>query len=189
MKYAKIIVKNNYEKRGDLVLRSYIRALKKIYETRLIDGENALIYGVIDDNNEFHELFTNEVINYDDYIYVDTVEIFDTLMASDNQKKLLNKIMEKVLFGKDISIDFEISTTEELAKDRTIEFEAYNNYLSRINPYQRLNDNPNLYNNYNNFLYKIEKLNEMKRMDSRTRQEFDEYEVLENPRKLVKKIM
>ena len=30
MKYAKIIIKNNYEKKGDIVLRSYIRALKRV---------------------------------------------------------------------------------------------------------------------------------------------------------------
>ena len=77
MKYAKIVVKNNYEKRGDLVLRSYIRALRKINEERLLDGENALIYGIIDDENKFHELFTDEIIECP---YIENGKIIDRLL-------------------------------------------------------------------------------------------------------------
>ena len=80
MEYAKIVVKNNYEKRGDLVLRSYVRALRKIQEGRLLDGDNACIYGVIDDEKKFHELFTNIVIDYDDYVLVYVVEILNLML-------------------------------------------------------------------------------------------------------------
>lgn len=188
MKCAKIIVKNNYEKRGDLVLRSYVRAIQKIHEARLLDGENAIIYGVADETGRFYELFTNIPIDYDDYELVTTKEIFDIGIMSEDRKDLLKKIIEKIIFNCDVDLDIEISTIEDLAKDRAIEFEAYDNYLSRINPYQRLN-NPDSYNDYNNFLRKIEEIKVIKRIDGKTEPEFDEYEVLENPRKLVKKIV
>ena len=184
MKYAKIVVKSNYEKRGDLVLRSYVRALKKVGEKGFLDGDNAFIYGVIDDNNRFHELFTNEIIDYDNYVLVDVDEIFDAYYTRDEHYELLNKIMHKVLFDKNNNLDLEISTMEELAEDRSIEFDAYDSFLSRINPYMRLSsDNQELYNAYNNFLYKIEQIKIMKRIDQAKR-DVDSYEVydyLERP--------
>ena len=57
MNYAKIVVKSNYEKRGDLVLRSYIRAIKKLKVNALLcndltsDIEKAYIYGEIKDED------------------------------------------------------------------------------------------------------------------------------------------
>ena len=177
MRYAKILVKDNYEQRGDLVLRSYIRALKKIYDVFLLNGDSAFIYGIVDDNNQFHEIFTNKVINYDDYFYADFFDLFGVINMPNNTRELYTKIMDKVLFGKENNFDFEISTIEELAKDRAIEFEAYNKFMSRINPYRRLNDdNQEGYNDYNNFLRKIEEINIMKKMDNK-KDSNDEYEV------------
>lgn len=177
MEYAKIVVKYNYEKRGDLVLRSYIRTLKKIQEGRLLDGDNGFIYGIIDEDKKFHELFTNQVINYDDYFLVDAVEIFDIATMPDNRKEFLKKIMENVLFGKNIDPDYDISSVEELAKDRAVEFDAYNNCMSRINPYQRLGEKSyESYNDYNIFLRKIEEINIIKKRDN-IEIERDEYEV------------
>ena len=63
MSFARIKIKNNYEKRGDLVLRSYIRALKKAKANLLLDGDDAYVYGVVDKNGTFHELFTKETLN------------------------------------------------------------------------------------------------------------------------------
>ena len=178
MKYAKIVVKNNYEKRGDLVLRSYIRALRKINEERLLDGENALIYGIIDDENKFHELFTDEIIDHDDYILVDIEEIFDAATVPNNRKELLRKLMSMVLFGNKEDLGIEISSIEELAKDRAVEFEAYNNYLSRINPYMRLdeNDSQELYNRYNDFSHKLKEAKAIKKVNVEI-QNYDDYEV------------
>ena len=178
MRYAKILVKNNYEQRGDLVLRSYVRALKKISEGRLLDGDNAVIYGVIADDGKFYELFTNEVIDYDNYVYVDIEEIFDTYTMPNNRKELLKKIIEKVLFDKKVDLNIEISTMEELARDRSIEFDAYNNYLSRINPYTRLlsDEEQYKYNAYNSFGEKIKEIKKMSKKDHKV--DIDEYEVL-----------
>ena len=204
MEYAKIVVKSNYDKRGDLVLRSYVRALKKVNAKLMLDGDKAFIYGVVDDNGKFHELFTNEVINYEDYDLASVDEIFDATMISNDKKKILEMIIGKVLFEKDINIDFEISSMEDLAKDRAVEFDAYDRFLSRINPYMRLSeDNQKMYNSYNDFLYKIDQLKVMKRLDSREKEvdsysiydyvenksdeEEEEYLVFEVPKKLVRK--
>ena len=177
MKYAKIIVKSNYEKRGDLVLRSYIRALRKYNLGALLDGENAFIYGIVDDNNKFHELFTNNVIDYDNCIMINIEEYFEIINALSKKAGVYNEIIKNVLFNDKLSSDFEISTMEDLAKDRAIEFEAYNRYMSRINPYQRVSDeNPKSFNDYNNFLRKVEEINVMKKMDQQ-KIEKDEYEV------------
>ena len=177
MRYAKIIVKNNYEQRGDLVLRSYVRALKKIREGRLLDGDNAIIYGVINDDGKFYELFTNEVIDYDNYVYVDIEEIFDTYTMPNNRKELLKKLIEKVLFEKENDLNIEISTIEDLANDRAIEFDAYNNFLSRINPYMRLSEmEEKKYNAYNSFIEKIKELKKISKHDYKV--DIDEYDVL-----------
>lgn len=190
MKYAKIIVKNNYEKRGDLVLRSYVRALEKVNAIRFLENDNAIIYGVVDEDNNFYELFTNEIINYDNYILVSVEEIFEVGVMPDNIKSLMQKINQRILFGKDVKLDFEVSTIEELAKDRAVELDAYDKFLSRINPYQRLSNGSDCsLNDYNDFMRKIEEVKIIERMDRNLSNDFDEYEVLENPRKLVKKMV
>ena len=156
--YGKIIIKNDYEQEGDLVLRSYIRALKKINALMLLDGDTAIIYGSIDDDNKFHELLTDKVIEYDKVLRIteDDEKRLSELSYFDIEK--VKMIIEKVIFNKDIKLDFEISNMEELAMDRFIEFEAYSNGLSAINPYSRLEEDIVDYNIYNNFSYKCKKL-------------------------------
>lgn len=184
MKYAKIIVKNNYEQRGDLVLRNYVRALKKINATNFLDGTNALIYGIVDDNGEFYEMFTREKVDFDDYIVVDQKEY---LNAFSSKSDLLLKVMQKVLFNKDVDLNMVISTVEDLAGDNMEEFNAYCDFYSRINPYHRLNEEkPSTYNECNNFRRKLNEIKTMKRLDSMPF-DFDEYEVVENPKRLVRK--
>ena len=195
MEYSKIIVKNNYEKRGDLVLRSYIRALKRAGKAGelLLNNDEAFIFGVIDLNGNFHEIFTNNIIDYKDYSKL-TSDEYNSLCGvfvdlSDEEVELLQAIMKKVLFKEKMDLNFEVSTMEELSQDRAIEASAYDNYLSRINPWQRLNEeNAHTHDDYNNFLRKIEEIKIMRKMDNiNEKLEYDEYEVLENPRKLVKK--
>ena len=108
-------------------------------------------------------------------VYNIFTKILDVAILPENKQELYNKIVKKVLFGEDIKLGFDISTNEDLAEDRSIEFDAYNHYMSRINPYQRLSDQ-DAYNDYNNFLRKIEEIKIMKKMDSK-RLEKDEYEV------------
>ena len=203
MKCAKIIVKSNYEKRGDLVLRSYVRALKKINAIKFIDGDNAIIYGFLDDSGVFHEIFTNEVIDYDNYVSVLAEEIYHIINLPKELKDLIKKVNEKVLFDKTIDLGFEISTMEELAKDRAVELDAYDNCLSRINPYMRLSDdNQHKYNAYNSLKIKTEEIKKMGKSDhSSNIDEYDvkdyyskpeseleeEYLVFELPKKLVKR--
>ncbi len=180
MKYAKIIVKNDYEKRGDLVLRSYIRALKKINAKSLLNGDEAFIYGVVDDNNKFYEFFTKQIIDYHNYQDASIDEILNLSYLSLTQVDQIVKVIKNVLYNENIDFDFEISSIEDLACDRAIEFEAYMNFLSRINPYKRLTltDNQDIYNGYNNFFYKISELKKMAKMDEQV-EDYDEYN-LEN---------
>ena len=191
MKCAKIIVKSNYEKRGDLVLRSYIRALKKLGVNFLLENDNAIIYGAVDETGKFYELFSNIIIDYDGYVDI-TKEEYDELSrfvanTSLDEMNVLRDIMKKVLFNYDIDFNCEISTIEELAKDRAVEFDAYDKFLSVINPYQRLtDDNIDSFNDYNNFERKIEAIKKIRKNDSNSIED-DEYEVLENPKKLIRK--
>ena len=184
MRYAKIIVKNNYEKRGDLVLRSYIRALKKINESRLLDGDNAVIYGVVNENGEFHELFTNEIIDFDEYIYVNIEEIFDVAMMPDDRKELLTRVMQKVLFRKErVFLDFEVSSLQDLSDDRYVEMEAYEKGLSGIIPYPRLSENDEqLYGvAFDVLALKIRAIKKIRRLDrcsSRDEYDIENYEAL-----------
>ncbi len=178
MKYAKIIIKSDYEKKGDLVLRSYIRALKKINATILLDGDKGLIYGLVDKYGQFHELFTKKVIDYDDYCNATVDEFVNLSLLPAEKKELLRKVNERVLFNQDNDLDIEISTIEDLAKDRFIEFNAYNSFLSRINPYQKLGENINQGDECNDFLHKLEAIKIIKLQDSYIT-EPDAYEVNE----------
>ena len=181
--YAKIIIKNNYEKRGDLVLRSYIRALKKIGKIGelLLNGNEAFIFGVVDPNGLFHELFTNNVIDYHDHSkltnseYGSLCDIFVNI--SDEESETLKHIMENVLFGEKKDLGFEVSTREELSQDIYVEFDAFNNYLSGINPFQRLlpEEDQSYYNAYNSLYFKVRAHNRMKRLDKTVG--FDEYDI------------
>ncbi len=115
-------------------------------------------------------------------------EIFDVATMEESRKGILNKIVRNVLFGEDIDLGFEVSTIEELARDRAIELDAYEKRLSRINPYQRLNQGDPT-NDYNSFAHKIAEIKAIRRIDRRNNEpEYDEYEVLENPRRLTKSI-
>ena len=178
MKYAKIVVKNNYDQRGDLVLRSYIRAIKKIKADLLLDGDKAFIYGMIDNDGHFQEVFTKGIIDYDNYEEVSTYDVDELMKLSLPEIKLIKMIIESVIFGKTNKFDFEISTIEDLAMDRAIEFDAYINYLSRINPYMRLSqsEDQDLYNAYNSFDYKVKVLDKL-RKTSVDIQNYDDYDV------------
>ena len=183
MKCAKIVVKNNYEKKGDLVLRSYIRALRKVSADLLLDGDNAIIYGKVLDDGRFYELFTNMIID-SDYTLVSLDEansFYDAFMDLSKEDVItIKSIIEKIIFDKNIELDFEVSSMEDLAKDRAIEFEAYDNYMSSINPYQRLNNDSDIdYNAYNDFPCKVKEIRKMKEKNKRYIQEYN-YDVTEN---------
>lgn len=187
MKYAKIIVKNNYEQRGDLVLRSYVRALNKINASEFLDGDNALIYGMVDDNGIFYEMFTREVIDYDEYEFVDKDEYILAYASKAQVGDNLIKVIRNVLFNEDIELGFEISRMDELAYDRSVEFKAYDSRLSIINPYQRLTEeDPLAFRDYNILDKKLKAIKKIRKNDSAIIED-DEYEVSENPKRLIRK--
>ncbi len=175
MIYAKIIVKNNYERRGDLVLRQYVRAIRKINAGEFLDGDNALVYGTVDELGRFHELLTNNIIDYNGYVVVPEEEYNNICYNVTSKRELLTKVIEQVLFNKKNDLNMEFSTMEELARDRAIELDAYEDHLSRINPYQRV-ATPS--SDCNNFLNKVREINKMRIQDSFSIDE-DEYEVKE----------
>lgn len=183
MDYAKIIIKSDYEKRGDLVLRSYIRALKRVGKVGelLLNGDEAYIFGVVDPNGLFHEFFTNNVIDYQDHTKL-TDDEYESLYGilidiTEDEVDELKDVMESVLFGEKRDLGFEVSTMEELSQDIYVEFEAFNHYLSRINPFQRLlpEEDQSYYNAYNSLYYKVKAHNRMKELDEIT--SYDEYDI------------
>ena len=179
-KYAKIIVKSKYDKRGDLVLRSYVRALNKVDETRLLsnDRNTAYIYGTLDDNNRFHEFFTGEIIYFDEYVCVYTNEIVNIEYMSKKRKELMKKIVEKVLFKKTrIFLDFDITTPEEESEDHYVEFDAYENHLSLITPYPRLSPSQDQSDMmaYDSLVHKIDAIYTMRILDIKPG--IDEYDI------------
>jgi hypothetical protein len=172
MEYVRIVVKDNYEKRGDLVLRSYIRGLKKINANVLLSNsimpgaEKAYIYGEIKDG-KFYEFFTNRVIDYDEYEKAPKEDINSITHLPLSNLNMIKEVVEYTIFGKITNIKLEVSTSEELAEDRLVESVAYSNYLSGVRPFRRLGevDNDELYNGFNNFFYKLKMIKEMKKHD------------------------
>lgn len=179
MKYAKIVIKDRYEQKGDLVLRSYIRAIKKIKANLLLglnlfsDSEKAYVYGVIKDDNKFHEFFTDRVIDYDNYEIVPEDGIIVLRYIPLDEITKIKNVIEKVIFNEDIKLGFEVSTIDDLALDRKIEFEGFNNELSGVCPYPRLGKPGN---SYDDFQYKIGIINKMK-IQNQPVDNYDEYEV------------
>ena len=184
MNYSRIVIKSNYEKRGDLVLRSYIRAVKKLKLNALLcndllsHNEKAYIYGEIKEDNKFHEFITDKVIDFDNYELISDEEIEVIRQLPLSKLVQARTVFEHVLFNKPYDGKLEISTMEDLANDRSVEFDGYDKFCSSINPYRRLssNEDPILYNAYNNFLFKIKMLNRMKKIDTEPI-EYDQYEV------------
>ena len=153
MNYGKIVVKNNYEKKNDLVFRPLVRAYKKIGVNSLMEGDSAVLLGVINEEDKFVEVFTKEVINYDEYEHVSVLDAYYMLAPIKvEQANMLRKVIGKLVFNKEISEDLEISTMEDLARDRGIEFQAFNDSLTSNNVYSEP------YNGYNDFNFKLEKV-------------------------------
>lgn len=151
MVLGKIVVKNNYEQKGDLVFRPLIRAYKNNGFDAFIDGDKALILGIIRDN-VFYELFTSEVIPYANYEVIGSEE-FNGILDSLSYKeiKVMKKAINSVIFKKENETKYD-EALEEQAFDRAIEFNAYNHDLSIINPYEEP------VNGYNDFDYKCKVL-------------------------------
>ncbi len=164
MKYVKIVVKSDYENEGDLVLRSYVRALKKANLKPFLDGDKGIIYGEVKEDGVFHELLTGKAIDYDEIEELTISDVERLFNKEPWDLETAKKIIRKIIFREKVELDFEVSTMEENAMDRAIEFEAYNECLSKINPYMRLGEvtEDNNYFNYDNFSYKCKVLKKRK---------------------------
>lgn len=171
--FAKVVVKNDYQKKGDLVFRPLLRAYNEIGAKALMERGNALLIGMIDRDGVFHELFTgNEFYcaNYEDmdmgYIYEitkslpkDVIEKIQNVINSlIFKKKVEVKTPDKIVYEGVNAPDYqdELQKIKENDEDLKVEAKAYENGLSLIDPY----DKENL-NGYRDFLYKVSKLNEL----------------------------
>ena len=67
MEYGRILVKENYEKAGDVVLRSYIRNLRAINDTMFLCDGGAYLYITVLENGECHELLTGIPVHTEFY--------------------------------------------------------------------------------------------------------------------------
>lgn len=140
MRYAKIIVKNDYEKRGDLVHRELIRAFKKMELDSLIMDDQIVIPGIISDKeNTFYLPFTGDIVEYHQYEEILEDE-FKLLLSSLNieKQKILNLLLRKYIFRENVNLE-DVSDKKDLADDRRVELNGYFKGFSTINPYQKGN--------------------------------------------------
>lgn len=171
--FAKVIVKNDYQKKGDLVFRPLLRAYNEIGVKALIERGNALLVGMVDRDGIFHELFTGNEFFCADYKEMDVGDIYEIkkeLSSEDivNIQNVINRLIfkKKVDVKQDDTIVYEgvnapdyqdeLQKIKENDEDLKVEAKAYQNGLSLIDPY----DKENL-NGYRDFLYKVSKLNEL----------------------------
>jgi len=146
----KILIKDHFEKKGDLVSRPLVRAYNKIDNDGIkrFIGENGIYLYAYKKGNQIYELFTGLLIDIDNINYdiVDSKEMSDKVNTlSKDEIMMIYLLVRKFVFGDNIDINFvEVSTMQELADDRAMQFLNYNAGLSDINPYDK--DCPNAYN-------------------------------------------
>ena len=156
MKFAKIVVKYDYEEKGDLVFRPLKRIYEKMGFTSFIDNDDTILLGIVRDN-DFYELFTWKKIPFSIYQEIDLKEFYDIIDNFPMDKvSLLKKTINALIFNKNKEILDNMYNIEDLARDRAVEFNAYDNHLTSINPY----DEP--LNGYNDFSYKCKVLEKRK---------------------------
>lgn len=158
MFFGKIVIKNNYEEEGDLVFRPLFRAYKMIGIDSLLKDNEAYILGIID-NNKFHELFTKKEIYYSKIELVDIKEFNNLVENIPIEKALMLKdVLNVLLEENENKRGNPLSSMEDLAQDRVVEFNGYNKEFTDINPYEEP------FNAYNNFNYKCRVLKKRKTM-------------------------
>ena len=177
MFFAKIIVKNDYKEKGDLVFRPLLRAYKEIGADMLVERGNAILIGIVDKDGIFHEWFTGNEFYCQQFKEIDMGEVYVILnkvaeVKDENGKAAslnidITDVINKYVFKRSVSlrqdnqIEFETYPDEKQriaddAEDLRIEHVAYEKGLSVIDPY----DKENLCG-YRDFLYKVSKLNEL----------------------------
>lgn len=160
MFFAKINVKNDYEKRGDLVFRPLSRIYKKIGAGYNTSDNVVPLVGIVS-NNVFYEFTTWKKIEDVKYEII-SVDEFETILNNlkiENLKKL-REMINYIIFNEQSKNDYGISSIEDLANDRWIDFDGYNNSLTNVNPYLEP------LNSYNDFIYKCKMQKIMKENDA-----------------------
>ena len=162
--YAKIVVKNEYKKKGDLVFRPLKRAYEMINANKLMRLGNAFIIGTVNRDGEFIEFFTNKPIDYDGYesiSYGDVEEILRNLKKEDI--KNIQSVIRKFVFNERIFLPYE--NHDYIAQDiknRDIDLKiankAYEDGLSLINPFDK--ENLNAYNDFQCLIQNAKKIRE-----------------------------
>lgn len=153
MLFYKIFLDFPYDTENQIGNRPLLRGYLKSGAEVLIEDGKPYILTYVDDGLFIREFFTTEFLrkgNFCNPLYqmpedfikfnelsrfrivpVDKEELFNLLSLRKNKELLL--VIQKALFN--IENDFEISTMEELAADRAIQFDAYQQGLTTIDPY------------------------------------------------------
>lgn len=156
MFFAKINVKRDYEEKGDLVFRPLSRIYEKLKTAYSTKDKIVPLIGIVY-KNDFYEFTTWKKIADAEYEIIDfeEFEIIINNLKLENLKNL-REMINYSIFNELSKKDFGISNIEDLAKDRWIDFEGYNNSLTNVNPYQEP------LNGYNDFNYKCKMMKKMK---------------------------
>ncbi|MBP5684424.1 MAG: hypothetical protein J6X02_04125 [Bacilli bacterium] len=163
MIYYKIYLINNFETDKEISNRPLARGYNKAHAPQLItkypvvEGNTELnveypaIIVFIDNDMLLHEFYTgnflrmynitgkendSSILTFNDlsHFSFDLIPEEELPKYKELRKNLdLRKVIAKVIFNQDN--DFEVSTMEELAEDRAIQHDAYNNNLTTVNPY------------------------------------------------------
>ena len=155
MLFYKIFLDCPYDTENQIGNRPLLRGYLKSGAEVLIEDGAPYILTYVDDGLFIREFFTTEFLrkaNFcnppystpEDFIKfndlsrfrivpVDKDELFDLLSLRKN-KELLS-VIQKALFN--IENNLEISTIEELAADRAVQFDAYQQGLTTIDPYSQ----------------------------------------------------
>lgn len=138
MGFARIVVKNNYAKKGDLVFRRLIRAYQKIGAKSLVNGDRAIILGIVTDG-VFHELFTGKPIEYSYYHDISdekAVPVIERLKSDEELWFNIELVIRNLVFKEHVVLPYEEDINAPF-EDRKIEAEAYECGLGPIDPYDR----------------------------------------------------
>lgn len=151
MIFYKIYLINNFETENEISNRPLARGYEKVGAQQELINEHPAIIVFIDSNMLVHEFYTGDFLrkyNITGDVKDSSILTFNDLSQfnfdlipeeeigkySSLRKNLeLRKVIAKVIFNQDN--DFEVSTMEDLAEDRAIQFDAYNKGLTTINPY------------------------------------------------------
>lgn len=168
MFFAQIVIKDDYEEKGDLVFPRLIREFKENGLDALMKHGEGFLMGIVTKNGVFHEWFTGAEISFPKYENLDYGDVYQILLSLGKEKTSIAKdVIENILFNRekindiayeDVNSGLAIYPNEQnniidRSSDRMKEQIAFERGLSPINPY----DDPE----YNNFLHKCNIIGEM----------------------------